>query len=69
MLATLKIGIRAAKKTRIALAYVASIVARGDLAVLSTFFVLWLTREGIATGMETSEASFQALKLLFNLLT
>jgi MFS family permease len=62
MLATLKIGVRAAKKIRIALAYIGAVVARGDMAVLSTFFVLWLTQEGIANGMETSAASGQALK-------
>ncbi len=62
MLATLKIGIRAAKKIRIALAYVAAVVARGDMAVLSTFFVLWLTQEGTAAGMDTSAANTMALK-------
>ncbi len=62
MLATLKIGIRAAKKIRIALAYAAAVVARGDMAVLSTFFVLWLTQEGTAAGMATSAANTMALK-------
>lgn len=62
MLATLKIGVAAAKKIRISLAYVAAVVARGDMAVLSTFFVLWLTQEGIAAGMPTGEASSLALK-------
>ncbi len=62
MLATLKIGVRAAKKLRVALAYVAAVVARGDMAVLSTFFVLWLTQEGIAAGMDTGAASGLALK-------
>lgn len=62
MLATLRVGIRAAKRIRIALAYTAAVVARGDMAVLSTFFVLWLTQEGIAAGMDTSAASAVALK-------
>ena len=62
MLATLQIGVRAARKIRIALAYTAAVVARGDMAVLSTFFVLWLTQEGLAVGMETSAASTLALK-------
>lgn len=62
MLATVRIGIHAAKKIRIALAYVAAVVARGDMAVLSTFFVLWLTQEGLANGMATGEASSLALK-------
>jgi MFS family permease len=62
MLATLKIGFRAARNVRVALAYAAAVVARGDMAVLSTFFVLWLTQQGIAAGMSTSEASVVALK-------
>jgi MFS family permease len=62
ILATLKIGVRAARRIRIALAYVAAVVARGDMAVLSTFFVLWLTQEGVARGMATSDASTVALK-------
>jgi len=62
MLATLRIGVRAAKNVRVALAYTAAVVARGDMAVLSTFFVLWLTQQGIAAGMSTSEASTLALK-------
>ncbi len=62
MLATLKTGFAAAKKIRVSLAYTAAVVARGDMAVLSTFFVLWLTQEGIAAGMTTGEASSQALK-------
>jgi MFS family permease len=62
MLATLRIGVRAGKNVRVALAYASAVVARGDMAVLSTFFVLWLTQQGIAAGMSTSEASTVALK-------
>lgn len=61
-LATLSIGFSAAKRPRVSLAYLAAIVSRGDLAVLSTFFVLWLTQAGIADGMTTAEASGQAIK-------
>lgn len=62
MLSTLRVGVRAAKRIRVALAYTAAVVARGDMAVLSTFFVLWLTQEGLAVGMDTSAASTLALK-------
>ncbi len=62
VLATMKIGIRAGKRIRVALAYVAAIVARGDMSVLSTFFVLYLTQEGVAAGMGTDAASGYALK-------
>lgn len=61
-LATLSIGIKAAKRIRVSLAYAAAAVARGDMSVLSTFFVLWLTQEAIAGGMPTMDASTYALK-------
>jgi MFS family permease len=63
MFATLKIGIHAAKKVRVALAYTAAVVARGDMAVLSTFFVLWVTQEGVNAGMTTADASSRGLLL------
>lgn len=62
LFATLKIGIAATRNLRVALAYVAAVVARGDMAVLSTFFVLWLTQQGLAAGLDTSAASAVALK-------
>ncbi len=61
-LATVRIGIGAARKPRIALAYIAAIVSRGDLAVLSTFFTLWLTQAGTKLGLTTGEANAQAIK-------
>jgi len=62
ILSTMKIGIRAAKRLRVMLAYVAAIVARGDMSVLSTFFVLWLTQQGLAAGLEPNDANGYALK-------
>jgi MFS family permease len=62
LLATLRVGIAAARNIRIALAYAAAVVARGDMAVLSTFFVLWLTQKGTAAGLDTAAASTVALK-------
>lgn len=56
MLATLRIGLREARKPRIALSYCAAVVARGDLAVLSTFFTTWLFLEGRDRGMTATEA-------------
>ncbi|MAF83132.1 MAG: MFS transporter [Gammaproteobacteria bacterium] len=61
LLATFKIGIRAARNGRIALAYAAASVSRGDLSVMSTFFTLWLTQEGIRQGLPTAEAAKTAL--------
>jgi MFS family permease len=60
-LASLKIALRAGKRLRVALAYTAAIVARGDMAVLSTFFVLWLTQVGVNAGMDTAAAASRGL--------
>ncbi len=61
MLATFKVGLDAARNPRIALAYLAASVSRGDMAVLSTFFVLWLTQTGVEAGLTTAAASQKAL--------
>lgn len=61
MLATFRVGIQAAREPRILLAYLAASVSRGDMAVLSTFFVLWLTQTGVGEGLSTGEASQRAL--------
>ncbi len=61
MLATFKVGLEAARNPRIALAYLAASVSRGDMAVLSTFFVLWLTQTGVEAGLTTGAASQKAL--------
>lgn len=62
LLSTLSVGLRAAKRIRVTLAYIAAVIARGDMSVLSTFFVLWLTQQAIAGGLPTTEASTYALK-------
>lgn len=61
LLATFKVGLRAARSGRIALAYAAAAVSRGDLSVMSTFFTLWLTQEGIRQGLPTADAAKTAL--------
>jgi MFS family permease len=60
MLATLKIGLAAARMPRVALGYAAAFVSRADLAVVSQFLTLWLVREGLAQGMTTAEATIKA---------
>ncbi|MDX2145721.1 MAG: MFS transporter [Rhodospirillaceae bacterium] len=42
---------------RIALAYTAAFIARGDLVILGTFLTLWATQAGVASGMALPEAS------------
>lgn len=54
-----RIGIAQARNPRIALAYVAAGVSRGDLTVVSTFFSLWLVQAGTANGLTTAEALAQ----------
>ena len=61
VLATFKIGLKAARNPRIALAYAAACVSRGDLSVMSTFFTLWLTQAGLSQGLSTAEANQTAL--------
>jgi MFS family permease len=61
MLATFRVGLQAARNPRVALAYLAASVSRGDMAVLSTFFVLWLTHAGVDAGLSTAAASQKAL--------
>lgn len=60
---TLKIAIKEAKNPRVALAYTAGIVSRGDLAVVSTFFALWLGIEFQSMGMSKPEAQKMAALL------
>ena len=55
-LATAKVAVRAARNPRVSLAYIAAMVSRGDLAVVSSFFTLWLIQEGVSRGMPTAEA-------------
>ena len=55
-LATLKVAFQAARNPRIALAYTAGVVSRGDLSVVSTFFSLWLFNEASSQGLSQGEA-------------
>jgi len=50
-------GLRAAKNPRIALAYAAAFVARGDLVILGTFSILWGATAAINQGIDPSEAT------------
>ncbi|GIT37140.1 MAG: hypothetical protein Ct9H300mP6_10080 [Gammaproteobacteria bacterium] len=53
---TLGIAFKEAKNPRVALAYTAGVVSRGDLSVVSTFFSLWLFNEAISMDMSRAEA-------------
>ena len=56
VLATLRVGFQAIRNPRIALAYGAALVSRGDLSVASTFLTLWLVTEGVKSGLSTADA-------------
>lgn len=56
ILATLRVGLAAARNPRIALGYAAAVVSRADLAVVSTFLSLWLMGEGISRGLSPAES-------------
>lgn len=62
LLTTLRIGLEAAREPRILLAYFSAMVSRGDLAVLSTFFLLWITTYGIGQGLSPAEAQAAGTK-------
>lgn len=61
LLATLRIGMGAARMPRIALGYAAAFVSRADLAVVSQFLTLWLVREGMAQGLTVAQATVKAV--------
>jgi len=42
---------------RILLAYLSAFVSRGDMVVVGTFFMLWLTQAGLAADMPADEAT------------
>lgn len=61
MMRQLRLGIGAGRNPGIALAYAASFVARGNLAIVGTFFTLWLANHGtIEMGMSRADALAKA---------
>jgi len=52
----LKLGVSAGRNPRLSLAFGAAFIGRGDLAIIGTFFSLWVTQTGVEAGMETSAA-------------
>lgn len=62
LLSTLRVGLAAARDPTVLLAYLSAMVSRGDLAVLSTFFLLWLTNYGIGQGLSAAEAQAAGTK-------
>ena len=58
---TAGVAFRAARNPRVALAYVGALVSRGDLAVVSVFYSLWLRQVGMERGLDSEEAQARAV--------
>ena len=58
---TAGVAFRAARNPRVALAYVGALVSRGDLAVVSVFYSLWLRQVGMEQGLTSEEAQTRAV--------
>ena len=50
------LGVREGRNPRVALAYMAGLVSRADMAVVSTLLTLWLVTEGMNQGMTAEDA-------------
>jgi MFS family permease len=60
----LKEGVGAARNPRIALAYAAAFIARGDNVVVGAYLSLWAQQAGLALNMTAGDAQAEAGKLL-----
>lgn len=56
LLATVRVGIAAAKDMRVRLAYASAAVSRASLSIISAFFFLWMVQAGKHQGMTPAEA-------------
>jgi MFS family permease len=56
LLATLRIGLGAARDRRVRLAYASAAVSRASLSIISAFFFLWMVQAGKEQGMTPAEA-------------
>ncbi len=58
---TVGVAFHAARNPRVALAYIGALVSRGDLAVVSVFYSLWLRQVGMEQGLSSEEAQARAV--------
>lgn len=56
LLATLRVGLAAARDQRVRLAYCSAAVSRASLSIISAFFFLWMVQAGKEQGMTPAEA-------------
>jgi len=68
-LESLVAGLSQARNPRLALAYAAGMISRGDMSVISTFFTLWLTQVGRSRGMDTADALAMGIRFFIVLQT
>ncbi len=60
-------GLKEGKNPRLALAFLAAFIGRGDLVVIGTFFSLWIVQAGTDIGMATAD-SLAKSGMLFGLI-
>lgn len=60
LLALLREGVACARRPRIALAYASSFAARGDMAIISMFLLLWAVNLGMEQGLDVADATARA---------
>ena len=60
LLQQFKAGLNEGKKPRMALAFLAALIGRGDLVVISTFFSLWVVQLGTDMGMSSGDSLTKA---------
>jgi len=57
-------GLAAGRNPRIGVAYLSSVAARADMAVVTIFLILWVTQAATAAGMSAAEAAARAGMLM-----
>ncbi len=68
LLEFIRIGLRATRNPKIALAFGSSFAARADMIVVGTFFALWLEQVGTGIGLTSGEALARVATLYIVLL-
>lgn len=59
-------GLAAGRNPRVSLAYAASFAARADLAIIATFFTLWVQKAALADGLTPAQAA-QSQGMMFGI--
>ena len=60
LLERLSKGLKAGRNPKLALAYGAAFIGRGDLVIVAAFFSLWVVQVGVNNGIDSSDAQGRA---------